>query len=107
MSVSSGTKRKEGGIGETARVVFHALIIALVIRTFLFQPFNIPSGSMKATLDDYRVKETFAGSRPLSKLLTSEQRRFFADHAPEGVALDDLARLGPINVLKLKFRHIL
>ena len=61
------------------------------------------SGSMKATLDDYRVKETFAGSRPLSKLLTREQRRFFADHAPEGVALDDLARLGPINVLKLKF----
>ena len=50
MSVTSGTKRKEGGIGETARVIFHALIIALVIRTFLFQPFNIPSGSMKATL---------------------------------------------------------
>src|SRR3569832_536367 len=49
MSVTSGTKRKEGGIGETARVIFHALIIALVIRTFLFQPFNIPSGSMKAT----------------------------------------------------------
>jgi signal peptidase I len=50
MSVSSGAKRKEGGFGETVRVVFHALIIALVIRTFLFQPFNIPSGSMKATL---------------------------------------------------------
>ena len=50
MSVSSGTKRKEGGISETVRVVIHALIIALVIRTFLFQPFNIPSGSMKATL---------------------------------------------------------
>ena len=50
MSVSSGTKRKEGGIAETVRVIVHALIIALVIRTFLFQPFNIPSGSMKATL---------------------------------------------------------
>jgi signal peptidase I len=49
MSVSSGTK-SESGIGETIRVVIHALIIALVIRTFLFQPFNIPSGSMKATL---------------------------------------------------------
>src|ERR1700756_2509549 len=50
MSVTSGTKRKEGGFSETIRVVFHALIIALVIRTFFFQPFNIPSGSMKATL---------------------------------------------------------
>src|SRR5262245_10415325 len=50
MSVTSGAKRKEGGIAETLRVIFHALIIALVIRTFLFQPFNIPSGSMKSTL---------------------------------------------------------
>jgi signal peptidase I len=50
MSVSTGTKRTEGGFAETVRVIFHALIIALIIRTFLFQPFNIPSGSMKATL---------------------------------------------------------
>src|SRR5690348_15307980 len=49
MSVTSGTKQ-ESGFGETIRVVIHALLIALVIRTFLFQPFNIPSGSMKATL---------------------------------------------------------
>jgi signal peptidase I len=50
MSVQTGTKRKEGGIAETVRVIIHALIIALVIRTFLFQPFNIPSGSMIPTL---------------------------------------------------------
>ena len=50
MSVSSEQKRKEGGFAETIRVIVHALLIALVIRTFLFQPFNIPSGSMKATL---------------------------------------------------------
>ena len=50
MSVTSGSKRKEGGVAETIRVIFHALLIALVIRTVLFQPFNIPSGSMKATL---------------------------------------------------------
>ena len=49
MSVTTPAK-SEGGVGETVRVVIHALIIALVIRTFLFQPFNIPSGSMKATL---------------------------------------------------------
>jgi len=50
MTVSSEGKRREGGLAEGGRVVFHALIIAFVIRTLLFQPFNIPSGSMKATL---------------------------------------------------------
>jgi signal peptidase I len=50
MSVSTEGKRSEGGLAEIGRVVFHALIIAIVIRTTLFQPFNIPSGSMKDTL---------------------------------------------------------
>src|SRR5215471_3515733 len=50
MSATSQQKKREGGFAETGRVIFHALIIAFVIRTFLFQPFNIPSGSMMATL---------------------------------------------------------
>jgi len=43
-------KKEEGGLLETLRVVVHALLIAVVIRTVLFQPFSIPSGSMKETL---------------------------------------------------------
>jgi len=50
MHVHAQEKRKENKLAETARVVVQALLIALVIRTLLFQPFNIPSGSMKATL---------------------------------------------------------
>ncbi|MGU9981594.1 signal peptidase I [Phreatobacter sp. HK31-P] len=52
----------KGGLGETVRVVIHALLIAFVIRTFLFQPFNIPSGSMKETLlvGDYLFVSKFS-----------------------------------------------
>jgi signal peptidase I len=62
MSVTPEVKRQEGGIAETVRVIIHALIIALVIRSFLFQPFNIPSGSMENTLlvGDYLFVSKFS-----------------------------------------------
>jgi len=42
---------------EIAKTVIYALLIALVLRVFLFQPFTIPSGSMKPNLleGDYIV----------------------------------------------------
>jgi signal peptidase I len=62
MSVRSGAKRKSGGIAETGSVILQAFAIALVFKTFLFQPFNIPSGSMKATLliGDYLFVSKFS-----------------------------------------------
>ncbi|MBN8532553.1 MAG: signal peptidase I [Rhizobiales bacterium] len=42
--------RSGSGIGETIRVIIEALLIAVLIRTFLFQPFSIPSGSLIPTL---------------------------------------------------------
>ncbi len=50
MSVADKTEKKSSGLGETVNVIIQALILALVIRTFLFQPFSIPSGSMRPTL---------------------------------------------------------
>ena len=61
------------------------------------------SGSMKAVLESTAVREAALGKRPLRKLFTKEQRAFYAEHAPDGIGLDDLSILGPIFVLKLKF----
>ncbi|GGA93151.1 signal peptidase I [Brucella endophytica] len=63
MSVSDKSEaKKSGGFGETLGVVVQALILALIIRTFLFQPFSIPSGSMRPTLleGDYLFVSKFS-----------------------------------------------
>ncbi len=51
MGVQTGAgKASESGWRETVRIVIHALILAMIVRIFFYQPFNIPSGSMKSTL---------------------------------------------------------
>ncbi|MBO6638386.1 MAG: signal peptidase I [Roseitalea sp.] len=62
MTVAEKTEKKSGGIGEVFSVIVQALLLALVIRTLLFQPFSIPSGSMRPTLleGDYLFVSKFA-----------------------------------------------
>jgi signal peptidase I len=62
MSVATEKRAKGGGLGETVKIVIQALILALIVRTLLFQPFNIPSGSMKSTLlvGDYLFVSKYA-----------------------------------------------
>ena len=47
---------------DTIVVIVEALIIAVLFRTFLFQPFSIPTGSMQSTLmiGDYFVASKFS-----------------------------------------------
>jgi hypothetical protein len=61
------------------------------------------SGSMKRTLGATSVKDVLAGEKSLRKLFSKEQRSLYAAHAPDGLGLEDLAVLGPIFVLKVKF----
>lgn len=62
------------------------------------------SASMKGKVPNEQVGAAIRGERAVRKLFSKEQRSFFADHAPEGLVLDDLRILGPTFVLKLVLR---
>jgi signal peptidase I len=88
-AVEAGRKsmKKESWV-EVVKTIVYALLIAGVIRSFLFQPFNIPSGSMEGTLQigDYLFvsKSTYGFSRysfPFG--LIPFEGRFFVTSQPQ------------------------
>ncbi len=54
--------RGSSGLAETVKTIVYAIIIALIIRTFFYEPFSIPSGSMIPTLlvGDYLFVSKFS-----------------------------------------------
>ena len=61
------------------------------------------SGSMR-TAGPLEVREILLGNKPIKKVFSKEQRAFFAEHAPDGMDMNDLSVLGPITVFKLKWK---
>jgi signal peptidase I len=55
-------QRKSSGLLENVKTIIYAILIAVGIRTFAFEPFNIPSGSMIPTLlvGDYLFVSKFS-----------------------------------------------
>src|SRR5215467_15263611 len=62
MSSRTEQRSTERRFSETVITILEALLIALAIRSFLFQPFNIPSASMEPTLliGDYLFVSKFS-----------------------------------------------
>ncbi|MBB3963805.1 MULTISPECIES: signal peptidase I [Rhizobium] len=60
--MSEKVQAKPNALWENIKVIVQALVLAMVIRTVLFQPFTIPSGSMMPTLlvGDYIFVNKFA-----------------------------------------------
>jgi signal peptidase I len=81
---------------ETLRTLVYAVLIALVVRTLFFEPFNIPSGSMKPTLlvGDYLFTSKYAYGY-------SKHSLPFSPPLFGGRILEDLPQRGDVVVFKL------
>ena len=64
------------------------------------------SASFKGVASNAGIREVALGSRPIRKLFSKAQRTFYAEHAPEGLGIDDLTVLGPIPTLRVKFQPV-
>ncbi len=109
MSKTEEAKDKSHESGwETVKVILQALLIAFVIRTLFFQPFNIPSGSMKPTLQigDYLFVNKLAyGYGPYSFNMNiglfGTQLVKFGPVPITGRVFDDTPERGDVLVFKL------
>ncbi|MCB1376782.1 MAG: signal peptidase I [Alphaproteobacteria bacterium] len=110
MAAAQGSRGKsDGGVWETVKVILQALLIAFVVRTFLYQPFNIPSASMYPTLKigDYLfVSKLSYGYGKYSfnfslGVFGSEWVRCCPIDFPGRVVLADTPKRGDVAVFKL------
>jgi signal peptidase I len=93
---ASDAKPKDSSFAETVKTVLYAVLIAFGVRTFAFEPFNIPSGSMIPTLlvGDYLFVSKF--SYGYSKHTVAFGMPLF-----EGRVLGGLPERGDVAVFKL------
>jgi signal peptidase I len=98
--------KTSGGVAETIKTLVYAIVIAVFIRTFFYEPFNIPSPSMVPTLlvGDYLfvAKFSYGYSRyslPLGVPLISG-RLFFREPKRGDVAVFKLPRDPSVDYIK-------
>src|SRR5204863_591772 len=83
-------KKSAGSVVDTIKTIVYAVLIALVVRTVAYEPFNIPSGSMVPTLlvGDYLFVSKFSYgysrySLPFGLALFSGRIYLPFSHGPE------------------------
>jgi signal peptidase I len=93
---------REGGWVDFSRSVFPVILAILVIRSFLYEPFKIPSGSMKPTLEegDFILVNKFAYGLRLPVVNTKfldigepERGDIFVFRYPEDPSTDFIKRV--------------
>lgn len=92
----AGLPVKEEGVGDFLKTAVFAILLALFIRTFFYEPFNIPSGSMYPTLE---VGDYLFVSKPSYGYSRYSFPFGIADF--EGRVMDTAPKRGDVIVFKL------
>jgi hypothetical protein len=66
----------------------------------------VASASYKGKTTGAAVRDVINGNLPLRKIFTKSQRKFFKDHAPDGIDFESLIPLGPTFILKGTFEPV-
>jgi signal peptidase I len=106
MRHAAKSRRAASGFWETIKTMIYAVIIAVAVRTFLYEPFNIPSSSMVPTLlvGDYLFVSKYSygyskHSLPFSLPLFSG-RVFGSDPKPGDVVVFKLPKDNTTDFIK-------
>jgi hypothetical protein len=107
-------RRVQGGKGDTVVKLRPVVPAELLADTRKHPDFSVEvdilpggyvcSASFKGRTGGAKVLDAARGNLPLRKLFSREQRAFFKEHAPDDIDLDALVPLGPIFLLKGRFK---
>jgi hypothetical protein len=61
---------------------------------------QVPSAKLDGEPDRGEIEEVEARQRPVGSLFSGKQERLIADYAPDGISLDELEVLGPVDARK-------
>jgi hypothetical protein len=61
---------------------------------------QVPSAKLDGELDRGEVEDVEAKQRPVGSLFCGKQEQLIADHAPDGISLNELEVLGPVDARK-------
>jgi signal peptidase I len=100
---------QQSAIGENVEVFFVAIVIALGIRAYIAQPFQIPTGSMQPTLNGFRPEVTKEDPTPNFLMrafgfLTGD--KYVNVIADRDGRLDSLQPFNEVNLLLTSFTSI-
>lgn len=89
-------REQKNALGENFEMIFVAMVIALGLRTYVVQPFKIPTGSMQPTLNGF-IATSIPKDKPFPNILTRQWEKVTRGRSYVDIVLKHPKRLRAVN----------